>query len=106
MTSKKRFLRVDETLDYISSLEAKGKRKNELLGFRPIDSCKESKHIISVCTSISVILLQYDLYHIALEVLKKARENDEKLLKLGSTADKLWVGRMHIFTNLSFMYLR
>ena len=106
MISKKRFLKVEETLDYISSLEAKGKRKNELIGFRSIDGTKESKHIISICTSISVILLQYDLYHIALEVLKKAAENDEKLMKHGSNSEKLWLGRLHIFTNLAFTYLR
>ena len=106
MTSKKRFLKVEETLDYISSLEEKGVRKNELIGFRSTENCKEYKHIISICTSISVILLQYDLYHIALEVLKKAAENDEKLVKYGSNLDKLWIGRLNIFTNLSFLYLR
>ena len=99
-------MKVEETLDYIVSLEDKGQRKNELIGFRSSDSCKHYKHIISICTSMSVILMQYDLYHIALEVLKKAAENDEKLMKYGSNSDKLWIGRLHIFTNLSFLYHR
>jgi hypothetical protein len=106
MTSKKRFLKVEETLDYINSLEEKSLRKNELLGFRSNDGCKEYKHIISICTSISVVLMQYDLYHIALEVLKKAAENDKKLIKYGSSADKLWIGRLQLFTNLAFLYNR
>ena len=106
MGSKKRFLKVEETLDYISNLEEKGQRKADLIGFRSSDSCTHYKHIISICTSISVILMQYNLYHIALKVLKKASENDEKLIKFGSTSDKLWQGRLHIFTNLSFLYHR
>ena len=89
MTSKKRFLKVEETLDYIVSLEEKRLRKSELIGFRSSESSKDYKNIISICTSISVILMQYDLQHIALEILKKAIENDEKLIKTGSSADKL-----------------
>jgi hypothetical protein len=106
MTSKKRFLRVEETLEYIQSLEEKGVRKNELIGFRSADASKELKNIISICTSLSVILMQYDLFHVALEVLKKAIENDEKLLKNGTPSDKLWPGRLNIFTNLCFLYQR
>ncbi|OMJ75311.1 hypothetical protein SteCoe_25586 [Stentor coeruleus] len=106
MTSKKRFLRVEETLDYIQSLEEKGVRKNELIGFRSADVSKELKNIISICTSLSVILMQYDLFHIALDVLKKAIENDEKLLKNGTPSDKLWPGRLNIYTNLCFLYQR
>ncbi|OMJ94158.1 hypothetical protein SteCoe_2801 [Stentor coeruleus] len=106
MTSKKRFLRVEETLEYIQSLEEKGVRKNELIGFRSADASKELKNIISICTSLSVILMQYDLFHVALDVLKKAIENDEKLLKIGTPNDKLWPGRLNIFTNLCFLYQR
>jgi hypothetical protein len=97
---------VEETLDYLASLEEKGARKSDLIGFRSSESIKELKNVISISTSMSVILMQYDLYHIALEVLKKASQSDSKLLKLGSQSDKLWVGRLHIFTNLSFLYLR
>ena len=106
MKSKKRFLKVEETLDYLSSLEEKWSRKNELIGFRSADSIKELRNIVSISTSMSVILMQYDLYHIALEVLKKASINDSKLIKYGSQADKMWVGRLHIFTNFSFLFLR
>ena len=104
--SKKRFLKVEETLDYLSSLEDKGLRKSELIGFKSPDTCKELRNIISISTSMSVILMQYDLYHIALEVLKKSSLNDSKLLATGGQSDKLWVGRLQIFTNLSFLYLR
>lgn len=106
MKSKKRFLKVEETLDYLASLEDKGSRKNELIGFRSTDSIKDLRNIISISTSMSVILMQYDLYHIALEVLKKASINDNKLIKYGSQADKMWSGRLNIFTNLAFLYLR
>ena len=91
MKSKKRFLRVEETLDYLASLEEKGSRKNELIGFRSTETVKDLKNIISISTSMSVILMQYDLYHIALEVLKKASINDGKLIKYSSQPDKMWV---------------
>ena len=104
--SKKRFLKVEETLDYLSSLEDKSLRKSELIGFKSSDNSKELRKIISISTSMSVILMQYDLYHIALEVLKKSSLNDSKLIKTGNQSDKLWVGRLNIFTNLAFLYLR
>ena len=104
--SKKRFLKVEETLNYLSSLEDKGLRKSELIGFKSSDTCKELRNIISISTSMSVILMQYDLYHIALEVLKKSSLNDSKLTASGGQSDKLWVGRLQIFSTLTFLHLR
>ncbi|CAG9324389.1 unnamed protein product [Blepharisma stoltei] len=101
---KKRFFTLDEIRNFIKNLETKTKRMPELIGFRSEDVCKNFKNLITMCNSLSIIFLQYNLIHETLSFLKKAAEADTALCKYGNLLDRLWQGRLVTYNNLAFLY--
>jgi hypothetical protein len=69
-------------------------------------SSKYFRSFISLCTSLSIKLMQYDLLPETLEVLIKASEADKLLSEQGSHSEQYWQGRLLTFHTLAFMYYR
>ncbi|OMJ92959.1 hypothetical protein SteCoe_4179 [Stentor coeruleus] len=78
------------------------------IGKNPLSqlSSKKIRSFLSICTSISIKLLQYDLVGDTLEVLVKASEADKLLCELGTLPDQYWQGRLLLFHSLAFLYYR
>lgn len=69
--------------------------------------CSKNFHsFISLCTSISIKYMQYDLISETLEALIKASEADKILTELGNHSEQYWQGRLLTFHTLAFMYYR
>lgn len=67
---------------------------------------KNFRYFISLCTSISIKYMQYDLIQETLETLIKASEADKLLTELGNVSEQYWQGRLLTFHTLAFMYYR
>ena len=91
MFSKRRrkFYTIIEIHNMISSIEQKSKRMPEIIGFRSPDICKNFKDLITLCNSLSIVFIQYDLIQDCLQLLKVAGEADSNLCKHGTVIDRL-----------------
>lgn len=80
----------------------------KIFAIKPLSqlSSKNFRSFLSLCTSISIKLLQYDLVGDTLEVLVKASEVDKLLCELGTLPDQYWQGRLLLFHSLAFLYYR
>lgn len=106
MFSKRRrkYYTITEIHGLISTLEQKSKRLPEIIGFRSSDTCKNFKELITLCNSLSIVFVQYDLIQDCLIMLKIATEADTNLCKYGTVLDRLWQNRILTFNNLAFLY--
>lgn len=101
---KRKYYTINEIHTYISNLESKSKRLPEIIGFRSTDTCKNFKDLISLCNSLSIVFVQYDLIEDCMIMLKTATTADSNLCKYGTVLDRLWQNRILTFNNLAFMY--
>ena len=69
-------------------------------------SSQHFRSFITLCTSLSIKFMQYDLIPETLEVLIKASEADKLLSELGSHSEQFWQGRLLTFHTLAYMYYR
>lgn len=87
--SKKQINSISEVLKKVEALEAKTKRVAHLLGYRSSEISKTFRQMISICNSVSIIFLQFDLLHAALFVLIKSVETDVSMFFEGNASDRL-----------------
>lgn len=104
MKRRRKFHSINEVHSMISHMEQKSKRMPEIIGFRSSDTCKNFKDLLTLCNSLSIVFLQYDLIQDCLQILKSAGEADSNLCKYGTVLDKLWQGRILTYNNLAFLY--
>jgi hypothetical protein len=79
-------------------------RMPELIGYRSIDVAKAYKNLISLCNSLSIVFLQYELFKESFLMLQKAVHIDSELNKFGSFQDKLWQGRLITYNSLALLF--
>ncbi|OMJ82711.1 hypothetical protein SteCoe_16536 [Stentor coeruleus] len=101
---RRKFYSIDEVHIMVSQMEQKSKRMPEIIGFRSSDTCKNFKDLLTLCNSLSIVFIQYDLIQDCLQILKSAGEADSNLCKYGTVLDKLWQGRILTYNNLAFLY--
>ena len=101
---KRKFYSISEIHTMISNLEQKSRRMPEIIGFRSSDICKNFKELLTLCNSLSIVFIQYDLIQDCLLLLKSAGDADSNLCKHGTVLDRLWQGRILTFNNLAFLY--
>jgi hypothetical protein len=108
MFSKRRrkFNTINEIHNMISNLEQKSKRMPEIIGFRSSDICKNFKELMTLCNSLCIVFIQYDLIQDCQLLLKASSEADANLCKHGTVLDRLWQGRILTYNNLAFLYYR
>ncbi|CAG9312167.1 unnamed protein product [Blepharisma stoltei] len=104
MNKKKRFYSVGELKEYINDLFAKAKKFHEMPGFRNNDACKSYKHLITICNSLAIVFMQYDLIQESLTFLKISMEVDSLLVKYGNILEKFWQGRLVMYNNFAYLY--
>ncbi|CAG9332707.1 unnamed protein product [Blepharisma stoltei] len=102
--SKKRYHTLSEVWEIVTNLENKTQRLPELLGFRSIDIGKGYKKLITLCNSLSIIFLQYNLQSDALKMLRKASDADNGLQRFGIESDKCWQGSLITYTALALFF--
>lgn len=101
---RRKYYTIPEIHALISALEQKSKRLPEIIGFRSSDTCKNFKDLITLCNSLSIVFVQYDMIQDCLIILKVASEADSNLCKYGTVLDRLWQNRILTFNNLAFLY--
>ena len=89
MAKNKKIYTIAEAIKHIDEKFSRVARMPELIGYRSLDICKSYKTLISLCNSLSIVFLQYDLFKEAFLMLQKAVKIDLDLSKFGSTEDKL-----------------
>lgn len=102
--AKKKYFSVSEVWEIVNKLDAKTQRLPELLGFRSGDIGKGYKKLITLCNSLSILFLQYDLLQDALKMLKKASDADTGLQRFGMSADKSWHGSLITYNTLALFF--
>lgn len=97
---------ISQVLQKIDTLESKTKRVLYVLGYRSSEISKSFRQMISVCNSVSIVFLQFDLLHDALYVLQKAVQTDTCMFFEGDFEDRTWQSRPLIYCNLGYLLLR
>jgi hypothetical protein len=101
---KRKYYTINEIHSLISSLESKSKRLPEIIGFRSSDTCKNFKDLLTLCNSLSIVFVQYELIEDCMLMLRTATTADSNLCKYGTVLDRLWQNRILTFNNLAFLY--
>ncbi|CAG9333070.1 unnamed protein product [Blepharisma stoltei] len=104
--SKKQILSIPQVLQRIEALDAKTKRIAHLLGYRSNEISKTFRQMLTMCNSVSIIFLQFDLLHAALYILLKAAETDVCMFFEGNSSDRIWHGRVLVYCNLGYFLHR
>ena len=89
MAKRKKIFTISQALKHVDEKYLRISRMPDLIGYRSLDLCKSYKNLISLCNSLSIVFLQYDLFKEAFLMLQKAVQIDTDLSKFGSVEDKL-----------------
>ena len=71
----------------------------ELLGFKSQDISKSYKQLVTLCNSLAVVFLQYELYEHAGFMLATALRAEDNLTRHGTATDRAWKGNVCVFNN-------
>jgi hypothetical protein len=104
MSNAKKIFSIAAALRSVDEKHARVMRMPELIGYRSLDIAKADKALISLCNSLSIVFLQYDLFKEAFLMLQKAVQVDAELSKFGSMEDKLWQGRLITYNSLALLF--
>ena len=104
MAKSKKIFTISEALRHVDDKYMRISRIPDLIGYRSADLCKSYKNLISLCNSLSIVFLQYDLFKEAFLMLQKAVQTDLELSKIGSNEDKLWQGRLITYNSLALLF--
>jgi hypothetical protein len=103
---KSKFKSFKEVLDHYKLLENRSKRILYLLGYPSSDIIKTLRDFIQFTNSLSILLIQFELYSHALPLLRKAMKTDFNLFKVGDAKERLWQGRLVTYNNLAYVFFR
>lgn len=96
---------VEEAKDIVNRLFVNCKRLNTVGTARVL--VEESKHLITLCNSLSVMFMEYTLLEEASYVVNIAGEADKFIDEFGNYIERSWQGRLLCYTNIScFYYLK
>ena len=90
----------------IKELEARTHHLLKTIGYNSDIVSEKFKFFISVCNSISIVLLHFSLDRYALKILQKALKIDIKMYFEGDYEDRCWTGRLLIYCNLAYLLLK
>lgn len=96
---------LSQVLQEIDTLDKKCKRIAQLLGYRSSEIPKTYRQFISLCNSLSIVFLQFNLQHQTLRTLNRAVQCDVSMFFEGSIEDRTWYGRALLYCNLGYLML-
>jgi hypothetical protein len=96
---------ISQVLAEIETQDKKCKRIAKLLGYRSSEIPKTYRNFISLCNSISIVFMQFDLHHQAFYVLNKCVQCDVSMFFEGTVEDRTWYGRALLYCNLGYLML-
>ena len=79
---------IAQVLSEIDTLDKKCKRIAQVLGYRSSEIPKTYRQFISLCNSISIVFLQFNLHHQAFHVLSRCVQCDVSMFFEGSIEDR------------------
>ena len=106
MAKPKKIFSITEALKFVEDKYNRVSRMPELIGYRSADMTKSYKNIISICNSLSIVFLQYDLFKEAFLMLQKAVAVDTELNKFGNNEERLWQGRLVTYNSLALLFYK
>jgi len=104
--NRKKKYSIEEIFYKIQLLENKCNRITYLLGYKSSEISKSFRNIITMCNSVAIVFLQFDLVKEALVVLRKGIEMDISMFVEGEFDDRKWFGRPLLYCNLGFLLER
>lgn len=104
MAKSKKIYTIAQALEYVENKFSRAARMPLLIGYRSSDTCKSFKSLISLCNSMSIVFLQYDIHKEAFLMLQKAVQVDSELGKFGNSEDILWQGRLVTYNSLALLF--
>jgi hypothetical protein len=106
MARPKKIFTISEALKFVEDKFLRVTRMPELIGYRSTDITKSYKSVISICNSLSIVFLQYDLFKEAFLMLQKAVAVDTELNKFGNNEERLWQGRIVTYNSLALLFYK
>lgn len=106
MKKRRKYHSIAQIQSIISQLEHKTKQPPESSSTQSLDSCRNYKDLITLCNSLCIVFIQYELIQDCLDFLTKAILTDISLCKYGTVLDKFWQGRILTYNNLAFLYYK
>ncbi|OMJ71768.1 hypothetical protein SteCoe_29941 [Stentor coeruleus] len=104
MAKSKKIYTIAQALEYVENKFSRAARIPLLIGYRSSDTCKSFKTLITLCNSMSIVFLQYDMHKEAFLMLQKAVQVDSELGKFGNSEDILWQGRLVTYNSLALLF--
>lgn len=101
---KRKYFTVAEVLKSVVSRYVHAKKRIDAIGVRVSETSSQFKKLLTLCNSLEIIFMQYDLTQPCLKLQKIAADCNEFISSQGSTLDKLWQPRILSFINSAFLY--
>lgn len=98
----KNFIQV---LAELEEFDKKCRRMTQLLGYRSSEIPKMYKQFISLCNSLAIVFLQFELNQVSFNVLNRAVQCDVSMFFEGNIEDRTWYGRALLYCNLGYLML-
>jgi hypothetical protein len=93
---------IAEAMERVKHLEDLCSRMPSLYGYRSSDIPKAYRRLVSLCTSLSIVFLQYDLLPDAFSLLKTAAVADLHLTADSSAST--WTARVLIYNCYAYLF--
>lgn len=97
---------LSQVLSDVDNLDKKCKRIAQLLGYRSSEIPKTYRQFISLCNSLSIVFLQFNLNQHSFNVLNRAVQCDVSMFFEGSIEDRTWYGRALLYCNLGYLMMQ
>jgi hypothetical protein len=97
---------LSQVLNEVDNLDKKCKRIAQLLGYRSSEIPKTYRQFISLCNSLSIVFLQFNLNQQSFNILNRAVQCDVSMFFEGSIEDRTWFGRALLYCNLGYLMIQ
>ena len=97
---------IKQIMTELTELEIITKNYLQSLGYKTELASKKFKVFLTICNSLSIVLIHFNNLSYALKILQKALKIDVQMFFEGDFQDRCWNGRILIYCNLSFLLLK
>lgn len=104
--TRNKFLSLQSVKTKVEQLELRCERMPQLYACSPGDILALNKSLVTLCSSLSLVFLQHNLLQDAWALLRKAVLADARIYASGELEEQLWIGRIHSYTNLAYLFQR
>ena len=97
---------IKQAISEVNSLELEAVALLSSINISPEITSLKFKHMITMCNSLSIVFLHFNLQQNALSILQKALRTDVKMFFQEVSVVRNWSGRVLIYCNLAYLLLK